>query len=924
MNAHSSKHLDLPELMSSNTEVFSLTEPQTEIWLASQMGTNASLAFNESFSVNFKGTFNTSAMQEAIQYVYKRHDIFHISFSNDLTFNKSRQKETIDIPVVDLSSLDKESKDSKISSLLSIEASTPFDLTSNPLIRIKIVILSIDSHELIFCAHHLIMDGWSKSVFLKEIGMVYTSICSDTTTTFKEAASFCTYAELLNKNLPSEESLLSKKYWLDLFTEIPAPLLLPADRPRTTSKSYSGAMYKHPLCLDLSSTIISFAKKYNSTLHSFMLSVYAVLLYRLTGQKTIIIGVPFSGQALSGKHDLIGSCVHLLPIYLTLSENMTCKNILDYVKQQVLDAYDHSHITYGTLVQQLKMPREQNHPPLINISFNFSFDVLHGIHFHNLLANFNEGPKNGVNFDLHLNIENSNGIFVFDFIYNTDLFENDTIIRWSKCYQMLIQEFIANYSSAIEQLSLINKQEISCYNDKWNSTFKKYPSDVCLHHLFESQVLKTPDKTAITFADKSYTYSELNYLANKIAHKLQLLSVKPDVPVGICCERSMEMIIGLFAILKAGGAYVPIDPELPLKRISFLLKEINAPVVLTQEKFSSLFSENESIVLCLDTEMETLFTTDSANVNSEAGSDNIAYIIFTSGSTGTPKGALISHKGICNRLLWMQDEYQLTEKDIILQKTPFSFDVSVWEFFWPLLNGATLHIALPGGHKDPSYLIDEITKRKITVIHFVPTMLHEFLEHPSVSKCTSLRHTICSGEALPHSLMTKFLKTLPSRLHNLYGPTEASVDVTFWECRSDYSDYIVPIGKPISNIQIHILDNNLNILPIGIPGELHIGGIGVARGYLNQPTLTAEKFLQDPFLKGGVLYKTGDLAARLADGNICFLGRKDFQFKFNGLRIEPGEIEAAIENYPKITKALCYYQELQCKRKSTLRILLYF
>lgn len=894
----------MPELTSSNTEAISLTESQTEIWLASQMDINASLAFNESFTVNLKGPFNVAAMQEAIQCIYKRHDIFHISFSNNLTFNQSRQRKILDIPVFDFSSLDEECKDSEISSFLSSEASTPFDLSSGPLLRIKIIIISPDSHELIFCAHHLIMDGWSKSVFLKEIGMVYTSICTDTATVFKEAASFCTYAEQLNKNLPSEESIISNKYWLEQFSEIPAQLILPADHPRTNSKSYSGSMHKHPLCIELSSSIITFAKKCNSTLHSLMLSVYAVLLYRLTGQNNIVIGVPFSGQALSGNHDLIGSCVHLLPIYLSLSGNMTCKDVIAAVKRQVLDAFDHSHITYGTIVKQLKIPREQNRPPLINITFNFSFDVLQGVCFHKLEANFNEGPKKGVNFDLHLNIENSKGILVLDFVYSTDLFENDTIQRWSRYFQMLMQEFIDNPDRKIEQLNLISKQEMSWYNDKWNNTFKKYPSDVCLHHMFESQVLKTPDKKAITFIDKSYTYFELNNLANKIANKLQLLNVKPDVSVGICCERSMEMVIGLVAILKAGGAYVPIDPELPLKRISILLKDISTPVVLTQKKFSSLFPENESTVICLDAEIETLNAIETKNINSGVNSDNIAYIIFTSGSTGTPKGVMIPHKGICNRLLWMQDEYQLTAKDIVLQKTPFSFDVSVWEIFWPLLNGATLHIASPGGHKDPSYLIDEITKREITIIHFVPTMLHEFLEHPSVSKCISLRHTICSGEALPHSLMTKYLKTLPSRLHNLYGPTEASVDVTFWECRCDYSDYIVPIGKPISNIQMHILDNDLNILPIGIPGELYIGGIGVASGYLNQPTLTAEKFLKDPFLKGGVLYKTGDLASRLSDGNISFLGRKDFQFKFNGLRIEPGEIEAAIESYPKITRAL--------------------
>ncbi|MBN1567730.1 MAG: amino acid adenylation domain-containing protein, partial [Acidobacteria bacterium] len=412
---------------------------------------------------------------------------------------------------------------------------------------------------------------------------------------------------------------------------------------------------------------------------------------------------------------------------------------------------------------------------------------------------------------------------------------------------------------------------------------------------------RTPDAVALVFEGRQLTYRELNSRANQLARYLKKQGAGPESIVGICMERSLEMVIALYAALKAGAAYVPIDPEYPADRIAFMLEDAQAPIILTQEPFREKLKSASAIVICLDTENAAIENESEQLPQSGVTAENAAYMIYTSGSTGKPKGVINTHRGIINRLLWMQDEYRLMSGDAVMQKTPFGFDVSVWEFFWPLIAGARLIIAKPQGHRDSRYLIDLIAEEQITTIHFVPSMLRIFLQDPDVQTCRSLKRVLCSGEALPADLQNAFFKRLPAvTLHNLYGPTEAAVDVTSWDCRPNFDEQIVPIGRPIANIRIYILDKTLQPVPVGVPGELHIGGIGVARGYHNRPELTAEKFIADPFSRdpGARLYKTGDLARYRADGNIEYLGRMDFQVKIRGFRIELEEIEATLGQHP--------------------------
>ncbi|MGZ4979414.1 MAG: non-ribosomal peptide synthetase, partial [Methylobacter sp.] len=496
--------------------------------------------------------------------------------------------------------------------------------------------------------------------------------------------------------------------------------------------------------------------------------------------------------------------------------------------------------------------------------------------------------------------------------YSADRFEAGTIERMLGHLQRLLEIFIEQPEKRLSELSIISEAEKQQILIDWNATEVNYPKDCYIHQLFETQAEQTPDALALAFDGQALTYAELNAKVNQLAHYLIGQGVGPDMLVGVCLERSLEMVIGLLAILKAGGAYVPLDPAYPPERLEFMLSDVGPIVVLTQQTCREKLSSCMATVLCLDSEWTLVEQASAANPDIKLMPENLAYCIYTSGSTGQPKGAAVPHQGILNRLHWMQDQYRLDRQDAILQKTPYSFDVSVWEFFWPLMTGAKLVVAQPDAHKDGLALVDLIRREQITTVHFVPSMLQAFIDTPGVENCTSLTRVICSGEALPADLVARFQEKLPAGLHNLYGPTEASVDVSYWACVPGCIETAIPIGRPIANISLYILDRQLNPVPVGTPGELHIGGIGLGRGYLKRPVLTAEKFIPNPFESNGSrLYKTGDLVRYRPDGNIDYLGRLDHQVKIRGFRIELGEIEARLLEIPAVKEAVVIAREDQ-------------
>lgn len=497
--------------------------------------------------------------------------------------------------------------------------------------------------------------------------------------------------------------------------------------------------------------------------------------------------------------------------------------------------------------------------------------------------------------------------------YDVDLFEEATVRRFLDHLECAWQGLAAKGQvHDVAALSITSDAEITQIREVWNATTVDYPHPDCLHRLFEAQVARTPDAPALTCQGETLTYADLNIKANRLAHVLQDRGVRPNARVAVMMERSVAMVVALYGVMKAGGAYVPIDPAYPAERVNFMLHDTDAAVLLVQRNTPANLKTEAVEVLVLEGDGSAIGAEDNTNIESGTGLDDMAYVIYTSGSTGQPKGVVNNHRGICNRLLWMQQEYSLDAADTVLQKTPFTFDVSVWEFFWPLLFGARLAVAPPGAHRDSSALAGLVTQYDVTTMHFVPSMLQLFVDEPAAARCTSLKRVFCSGEALPLPLLDRFFRCLPDcELHNLYGPTEAAVDVSYWRCRPGGLNGVVPIGRPVANTQLHILDSLMRPLPVGVAGELFIGGVQVARGYLNRDELTATRFIADPFSKepGARLYRTGDLARYLADGNIDFLGRQDHQVKMRGLRIELGEIEVQLANCSGVREAVVVLRE---------------
>ncbi|PYY14350.1 MAG: non-ribosomal peptide synthetase, partial [Acidobacteria bacterium] len=610
-----------------------------------------------------------------------------------------------------------------------------------------------------------------------------------------------------------------------------------------------------------------------------------------------------AGRKQTELESLLGYFVNPLALRINVSGNPTFRELQSRVRSVVLDALAHEEVPFGEILRQIQFKQDPSRNPIFQIIFSQQprlADIPPGW---SLVTE--EISNGGSKVDLVIVVDDRGEEISGPITYNPDLFQESTITRMVGHWETLLKAVCVNIDQPVARLPILTEAERNQILFEWNATHADYPNNICLHELIETQAEQTPDAEAVIYNEQRLTYRQLNARANQLAHRLRELGAGPEVLIGICMERSIEMVVALLGALKAGAAYLPLDPEYPKERLRIILDDSHPIVLLTQQRLLTQLLPCDLKVIALDSEWNQIASQSSSNPTRLAGPDNVAYAIYTSGSTGRPKGVLNIHRGIVNRLIWMQDAYSLTPDDRVLQKTPYSFDVSVWEFFWPLISGAALVIAKPGGHKDPDYLLALIQREKVTTTHFVPSMLQVFLEVDGREACHNLKRVICSGEALPYEVQKRFFARLQAELHNLYGPTEAAVDVTYWQCRPDSGDPIVPIGRPIANVQIYLHDENLQPVPIGVAGQLHIGGVALARGYLNRPELTAEKFIPDPFSAqpGRRLYKTWDLARYRADGNIEYLGRIDDQVKIRGFRIELGEIEAVLHEHPLVREA---------------------
>ncbi|MGN6704749.1 MAG: amino acid adenylation domain-containing protein [Rhodanobacter sp.] len=905
------------------------TEPQREIWLADQLGTEASLAYNESVSLHLRGALDQVALHAALQSLLDRHDALRASFGPDGEALCVREQVSFELPLLDLAAADPVRREQALEERRAAAVETPFALGRDHLLRGELLRLAHDEHVLILTAHHIVCDGWSWWVLVRELGTLYAQQLGQAVEALPPAEAFADYA-LAQARLPDAAYAPDEQYWLARFAgDIPV-LDLPTDRPRPARRGFASAREDWTLDAELVAAIRSLGARRGASLFATLLGSFAALLIRLAHQSRVVIGIPTAGQAVDGHEALVGHCVNTLPLLFEPDLDRPAALAIEQAQTTLLDALEHQRLTFGTLLRKLRVGRDPSRLPLVSVMFNIDQALDHeDSAFPGLQLEFASNPRRYENFELAINAVQSHGELRLECQYNRELFDGATIRQWLGHYQTLLQAMAGDEDDTVfGRLPLLADIEQRKVLEKFNATHVDYPAGQCIHELIEAQVACTPQATAFSHEGATLSYAQLNEQANRLAHHLRASGVRPDQRVAICAERSLELVVGLLAILKAGAAYVPLDPEYPPERLAWMLEDCAPAVLLTQQALVSRLAPLAPTVprLVLDQAEPAWAACEASNPEAAAvglHDRHLAYVIYTSGSTGLPKGAMNEHRGVVNRLRWMQAMFAIDARDVVLQKTPCSFDVSVWEFFLPLMSGARLVMARAGGHRDPAYLADTIRREQVSTIHFVPSMLHAFLDHGDTAACASLKQVICSGEALPAALAATFFRQLPDvGLHNLYGPTEAAVDVTAWACVAGDGASSIPIGRPVANTRIYILDGYGQPVPVGVAGEIFIGGVQVGRGYLNREALTAERFVPDPFAHDAAarMYKTGDLGRWRADGNIEYLGRNDFQVKLRGFRIELGEIEHRLATHPTVAQTVVLARE---DRPGDMRLVAY-
>jgi amino acid adenylation domain-containing protein len=882
-------------------ESSALSHGQRALWFLYRLAPE-SAAYNLLYTARLHFQVDVAALQRSVQALVRRYPILTATYAMNgkepvQRLHKDRE---VQVETIDASSWSPDA----LLQRLNEEGNRPFDLGQGPLLRVKLYILPTRETILSLTIHHIVADLWSLNVLIDELHLLYNADRGDRggqpAQLPSAGAPFTDYVRWQSAMLAGQEGERHWRYWQQKLTgELPV-LKLPTDRPRPVVQTYRGASHQFQLSAEISQRLRKLAQAENATLYTLVLAVFELFLSRYAEQEELLIGTPMLGRNRPEDERAVGYFANPVVLRTNLTGNPTFEDLLRQVRQTVIEAIEHQDYPFPLLVERLQPRRDPGYSPLIQALFIWDKPEVQQPG-QSQFEPFVIGQQ-GAPFDLTLTIFEVGDALSADFHYNVDLFDETAIARMGQHFQTLLGSVIAYLQERVLALPMLTDAERQRILVEWNATQSYFPEHICIHQLFEEQAQRTPDTVAVVFEQQRLTYRELNRRANRVAHALVAAGVGPDSFVGVAMERSVEMVVALLAVLKAGAAYVPLEPTYPRERLAYILQDAGLTILLTQSKLRNLFAQNDLRVFSLDADEDLLTSYSDENPASAVRPTSAMYMIYTSGSTGRPKGVVNIHHAVNNRLHWMQQAYQLTQDDRVLQKTPFSFDVAVWEFFWPLLNGARLVVARPGGQQDPAYLAALIQEQQITTLHFVPSMLQAFLDQPGVERCTSLKRVICSGEALSAELQKRFFEISNADLYNLYGPTEAAIDVTHWHCQRGNDDKSVPIGRPIANTQIYILNRAMQPVPIGVSGELYIGGVGLARGYFNRPELTAEKFVRDPFSDqpGARLFKSGDLARYRSDGAIEFLGRIDSQVKMRGVRIELGEIEAVLAQHPQI------------------------
>ncbi|RRI75844.1 amino acid adenylation domain-containing protein [Pseudomonas aeruginosa] len=891
----------------SSAERDRLSYAQQRMWFLWHLEPQSG-AYNLPSAVRLNGPLDRQALERAFASLVQRHETLRTVFPRgaDDSLAQAPLQRPLEVAFEDCSGLPEAEQEARLREEAQRESLQPFDLCEGPLLRVRLIRLGEERHVLLLTLHHIVSDGWSMNVLIEEFSRFYSAYATGAEPGLPALPiQYADYALWQRSWLEAGEQERQLEYWRGKLGERHPVLELPTDHPRPAVPSYRGSRYEFSIEPALAEALRGTARRQGLTLFMLLLGGFNILLQRYSGQTDLRVGVPIANRNRAEVEGLIGLFVNTQVLRSVFDGRTSVATLLAGLKDTVLGAQAHQDLPFERLVEAFKVERSLSHSPLFQVMYNHqplvadieALDSVAGLSFGQL-----DWKSRTTQFDLSLDTYEKGGRLYAALTYATDLFEARTVERMARHWQNLLRGMLENPQASVDSLPMLDAEERGQLLEGWNATAAEYPLQRGVHRLFEEQVERTPTAPALAFGEERLDYAELNRRANRLAHALIERGIGADRLVGVAMERSIEMVVALMAILKAGGAYVPVDPEYPEERQAYMLEDSGVQLLLSQSHLKLPLAQG---VQRIDLDQADAWLENHAGNNPaiELNGENLAYVIYTSGSTGKPKGAGNRHSALSNRLCWMQQAYGLGVGDTVLQKTPFSFDVSVWEFFWPLMSGARLVVAAPGDHRDPAKLVELINREGVDTLHFVPSMLQAFLQDEDVASCTSLKRIVCSGEALPADAQQQVFAKLPQAgLYNLYGPTEAAIDVTHWTCVEEGKD-AVPIGRPIANLACYILDGNLEPVPVGVLGELYLAGRGLARGYHQRPGLTAERFVASPFVAGERVYRTGDLARYRADGVIEYAGRIDHQVKLRGLRIELGEIEARLLEHPWVREA---------------------
>ncbi|NEO72996.1 non-ribosomal peptide synthetase, partial [Moorena sp. SIO3H5] len=892
-----------------------LSFAQERLWFLNQLFPN-NPAYNLPIVLTIDGTLNVVALEQSLNAIIQRHEMLRTTFS-DLD-GKPVQ---IVAPVTDLTllvvdlqnSYSPQEQSEKVQQLVRQEAMALFDLAKGPMLRVTLLRLDPERHVLLITMHHIMCDLWSLGILVKELSSFYTAFSQGKTPILPELPiQYPDFAYWQREWFAGEVLEKQLNYWKKQLAGVSPVLKLPTDYPHPAQPTFKGGSKSFQIDLDLTRKLRQLSQESESTLFMTLLSAFFVLLSRYSGQLDLVVGSPIANRNRGETESLIGMFVNTLVLQADLSDNPTFKKLLNQVRETTLEAYAHQDLPFEKLVEELNIERNLSHNPLVQVAFALQNTKMEPWNLPGLRVS-QRLDFDFTRFDLEVRLmEVSSGLEVCC-NYSRDIFEPDTINRMMKHFQVLLEAVVTHPEQRVLQLPIMTEVELDQILVQWNDTITDYPTDKCIHQLFEAQVQKTPEAIAVVFEDQQLTYFELNCRANQLAHYLQSLGVKPEVLVGICVERSLLMIVGLLGILKAGGAYVPLDPSYPAPRLSYIKEDAAVPILVATKSVLSDLPQHQAKVVCLDSDLDTVALSQQSTDNPAIGvtPENLAYVIYTSGSTGQPKGVLIPHQNVTRLFRTTEAIYNFNPHDCWTLFHSYAFDFSVWELWGALLYGGRLVIVPYWVSRSPKEFYDLLVQHQVTVLNQTPSAFAQLIpvDLGYSADALKLRYVIFGGEALKIQTLAPWFERHGDQcpeLINMYGITETTVHVTYLFLSKDNIEQVSsPIGKALADLRIYILDPYLQPVPIAVPGELHIGGAGLARGYLNRPDLTAERFIPNPFEgDNSKLYKTGDLARYLPDGNIEYIGRIDNQVKVRGYRIETGEIESTLTQHPTVKETV--------------------